>query len=261
MREFGFRIGACWGALTDCPGLPEIETRAHWHAPGRQLNFGWPQTVNYYACTQRGRVRFGKALKVKAKTETLESNDIQSTFVEQLRKLDSKNPEDAIRAATLVCNLGHIYHETGAVDDAEANYLCALEIYLERLGSAHPFVATTLNNLGSLFCETGRYKQSLDAHTAALRIERRMFGKSHPAIAATLNNLGFLCETRKEFGKAKTLYHRAYLMYRENEGANDPQTRVAHRNWRRALERLPHQRVPIMASLRTLFSMAYAPKA
>ena len=198
---------------------------------------------------------------MKAETDTFESNDIQSTFVEQLRKLDPSNPEDTIRAATLVCNLGHIYHETGNVDEAEANYLCALEIYLERLGSAHPYVATTLNNLGSLYCETERYKQSLDAHGAALRIERRMFGKSHAAIAATLNNLGFLCEKRKAFGKAKILYHRAYLMYRETLGANDQQTRIAHRNWRRALDRRPQQRVPILAPLRTLLSMAYAPKA
>lgn len=175
--------------------------------------------------------------------ESLE-RDIQSNFLQQLRKLDPDNPEDVVRSGTLVCNLAHIYHETGRVDEAEANYLCALEIYLETLGSAHPFTATVLNNLGSLYCTTGRFTQALDAHNAALKIESKMFGQSDPAIAATLNNLGFVCESRKALGKAEVLYRRAYQMYRDHHGPFDAQTRIAHRNWKRMADRRAAKKMP-----------------
>ncbi len=86
-----------------------------------------------------------------------------------------------------------IYKDAGYFDQAEDNYIKALEI-LERIyGRQHEDVASIYNNLGALYYATGYAAQAREMHGQALDIRSSLDEKNEADIGQSYSNLGPAC--------------------------------------------------------------------
>ncbi len=81
--------------------------------------------------------------------------------------------------ATLLDNLGVLYHSRGRYAEAEPLYQRALAIREKALGKGHPLVALSLANYGTLLRETGRGAEANKMEARAKEI-RANHAKENP---------------------------------------------------------------------------------
>lgn len=86
-------------------------------------------------------------------------------------------------------NMGFIYKSQGDFDNAETQFLRALEIMHEHIGREHEETATISSNLGALYQTAGYHEQAREMHMIALEVRRNILGDYHPDSAQSHNNL------------------------------------------------------------------------
>jgi len=100
-------------------------------------------------------------------------------------------PEDALRRAPVLTNLGIVHILTSRY--AEAEVLLGQAIVAHESGApgsaAH---ATTLNALGTLLSRQGRHPEALAMLQSATAMRRELFGELHPATSVAIGNLGMV---------------------------------------------------------------------
>ena len=94
-----------------------------------------------------------------------------------------------------------LYKNRQDYEIAEENYMIALEIFENNLGSSSHEVAAVYNNLGTLFYDSGFLSQSREMHEQALDILSQLkessepdLGQSHANLAASLGKIGEIDE-------------------------------------------------------------------
>ena len=65
-------------------------------------------------------------------------------------------------------------------------YERALAIEQDKLGAAHPSLATTLSNLAELYRAIGRREEAIQFHRRALDLREKALGPNHPETAQSL---------------------------------------------------------------------------
>lgn len=95
-------------------------------------------------------------------------------------------------ALVMMSNLGHIYMKLGKLDQAEEQFLRALEGYDRVLGPEHDKTLSVRCALASLYELQKRFDESMALHQEVLDIRRRTFGEMHPSVHNSLHNMANL---------------------------------------------------------------------
>ena len=118
--------------------------------------------------------------------------------------------------------LGLFYQGQGAYGQAEPWYRDCLAVTRDRLGEAHPDVATSLNNLALLYASQGRYSEAEPLLQEALALSKQLLGEAHPAVATSLNNLAELYRSQGRYSEAEPLYQEALVLIKQLLGEAHP---------------------------------------
>ena len=118
--------------------------------------------------------------------------------------------------------IARFWEGQGAYAQAEQWKEHCLEIVRDRLGEAHPDVATSLNNLAALYDNLGRYEQAEPLYLQALQMRQQLLGESHPSVASSLNNLAILYNNQGRYDEAEPLYLQALQMKQQLLGESHP---------------------------------------
>lgn len=148
--------------------------------------------------------------------------EIPVNFYQQARLLFEKlSGPNSVDVATALNNIGHAYWNSSNYTEAGRYFVNALEIYIQRLGPEHPWVAVTYTNCGALFLES---QQDEDFHKAilffreSLRIYDKVLSSLHPLYAQTLCSIGRAYMGRGDFQSALQHYNRALKIFDKSLG-------------------------------------------
>jgi tetratricopeptide (TPR) repeat protein len=108
--------------------------------------------------------------------------------LEALVALQSDPEVDQFRLANAYTTLGVLSAKCGRLDDAEANYQIAIELFRTILPESHPFVANLETNLGYLFFRRGLYAKALPLLLVAVPKLTKSFGEEHPTTRQAAHN-------------------------------------------------------------------------
>jgi tetratricopeptide (TPR) repeat protein len=126
--------------------------------------------------------------------------------------------------------VGLFYYSQGAFHEAEEWFEQALLQTRDRLGEAHPAVATSLNNLAELYRSQGRYEAAEPLYQEALAMMKALLGETHPAVATSLNNLAALYDSQGRYEAAELLYQEALAMRQALLGDRHPDVATSLNN-------------------------------
>jgi len=136
--------------------------------------------------------------KTASVLNTLAAHAAKSGRYEEAEKLfreclavtgESLDDSDAL---VMMSNLGHIYMKLGKLDQAEEQFLRALEGYDRVLGPEHDKTLSVRCALASLYELEKRFDESMALHREVLEIRRRTLGEMHPSVHNSLHNIANL---------------------------------------------------------------------
>ncbi len=133
--------------------------------------------------------------------------------------LTSVEKRDARACAVASGNLGGLYLEKEAWEQAEGAYRNALADYRECLGDHHPRLADIQNRLAASLRGQKRYSEAEDAYVGAIKLYRETLGPSHPHLVAPVNNLARLYLDLRRYEDAATWLAYALRMVAESSDA------------------------------------------
>jgi tetratricopeptide (TPR) repeat protein len=125
--------------------------------------------------------------------------------------VDRKRPEYLYfkkNEATLMNNIGYLWHHQNKDVESMDYYLKSLEIYTQ-LG-LKPDIVTALINIGQVYGEQGKTAKALDFFERGLKIARSINDKK--GISILLNNMGLIFEEKGDIQKALEYYFEAIKM-------------------------------------------------
>ena len=111
--------------------------------------------------------------------------------------------------ATVLNNLGRLYHAQDLYSKAEPFYQEALTIDTKVLPPNHAGIATDLNSLGVLYFAPTQWRKAEQMHLKVLEIRRKSLPSVHPEVATSPYNLDRLYEEQGHFAKAEPLFRQA----------------------------------------------------
>jgi len=143
--------------------------------------------------------------------------------------------------ATILNNLGLLYHLIGDYTQAKPLYERSLVIREKVLGEDHPDVATSLNNLAELYESQGSYVQAKPLLERSLAITEKALGKEHPDFAIRLNNFAGLYYAQGDYAQARLLYERSLKILENVLDKEHPNVLTAKENLKLSTASLEHR--------------------
>lgn len=126
--------------------------------------------------------------------------------------------------ATIINNLGSVYHQIGAYDRAENLYQESLNIRKELVEENHISLARSYNNLATLYSDQGDYQRAKPLFQQALSIFQENQGNQHPETLTIINNLAILHQELEDYQQAESFFYIALATRMEILGINHPET-------------------------------------
>lgn len=123
--------------------------------------------------------------------------------------------------ATVLYNLGRLYHAQGLYAKAEPLDQEALAIDTKELPPNHPSIATDFN-LGVHYFAHEQWQNPEQIHLKTLEIRKRWLPVAHPKAAMSLYNLRTVCEVQREFAKAEPLLRRVLEILQQTLPPDSP---------------------------------------
>ncbi len=122
--------------------------------------------------------------------------------------------------------LGYLNFKLGRLDEAEAQFVIALDIAREVFaGEDHFDLIHALNNYGGLLLTLDRLDQAQPILEEALAMSERLYARSeHPAVARQLANLASVHTERGDLVLARDLFERAIAIDQRTLGPTHPRT-------------------------------------
>ena len=143
----------------------------------------------------------------------------------RLAKDDPKTYEPEV--ATILNDLGILYHDTQRIEDCEKCYKEALKIKRRIAKEGTDDLAITLNNLGYLYLDNKQYQESETYYLEAVEIYRRIAKqdllKYGPRLAITLENLGLVYKNTQRYSEYEETYLESVEVCRQLAQANPEQ--------------------------------------
>jgi tetratricopeptide (TPR) repeat protein len=135
---------------------------------------------------------------------------------------DHLNVEKAQRA------LGNAHYMAGDLDEAEAAYRRAWEIFEEVQGADHPSAAILLNTLAAVCHGRGKGAECIPLFADALAAAERGLGPEHPAVADFANNYAIALVGVGRLDEAERHSERSLQIRRSKQGDAHPGVGAAH---------------------------------
>ena len=135
-----------------------------------------------------------------------------------------------MRALCLLLILANVLYERGQLQEAEAFYRKAIDIYRTTLPAAHQYVAAALTGLARIFAERGDAIRVTPLIERAIGIWRRELVEDHWQVLASRAVLGRCQAARGKFAQAEEILLASYAVLEKQRGANDLNT-VRTRRW------------------------------
>ena len=129
---------------------------------------------------------------------------------------------DDPEALVMIYNLGHTLMKLGKYDEAEAQYLRALEGYRRVYGDDHQVTLSLKNAMASLMELQKRYDESMALHREVLESRRRTLGGKHPDVHNSLHNIGNLLMAQGRIDECITVTREAVAVARKSLGPGHP---------------------------------------
>jgi tetratricopeptide (TPR) repeat protein len=126
--------------------------------------------------------------------------------------------------ATVLSNLGAIYHALDQYAKAEPLFREALEIRQKVCGEEDPLTATSLNNLALIYQIIGDYAKAEPLFREALEIRQKVCGEEDPLTATSLDNLAVFYQVTGDYAKAELLSKEALEIRQKVRGEEHPDT-------------------------------------
>ena len=130
-------------------------------------------------------------------------------------QMDDRTIVDLL-VASVLNNLGMLYHAQGLLSKAEPLYREALAIDTKVLPKSHPDIATDYNSLGVLHFAQEKRAKAEEMHLRALAIRKQSLPPAHPDIAISLYNLGRVYEAEGRLAKAEPLFRQAVTIFEQS---------------------------------------------
>jgi CHAT domain-containing protein/tetratricopeptide (TPR) repeat protein len=111
--------------------------------------------------------------------------------------------------ASVLVGLARAERDRGALSEAHATAMRAVEISRKGLGEQHPLFASATREVGLTLAATGNDAEAERELRDALAIAERVHGSSHPDVAPFLDALGDVSVKRKDFVGAYAMYARS----------------------------------------------------
>ncbi len=136
----------------------------------------------------------------------------------QVAQLDVAYRDRPALLADMLEVLADGYDRLGLYAEAEPLARRALELRRERLGAAHPDVASSLNLLGWIRHERGASREAEPLLLEAARLRRAGGGRLRRDLSRTLNDLGVTYNAVRRYGDAESVLREALAIRREEFG-------------------------------------------
>lgn len=131
-------------------------------------------------------------------------------------------PGDAKSAGDLHVSIGNAYLVQERHEEAEAQYMAALERLEEVLGPSHISLTLVRNNLAVTFANAGRYVDAEREHRRVLTLREEALGKHHPQVAVSRINLGMALVGQHRYEDAQREYRAALTLLSSAVGPEHP---------------------------------------
>jgi tetratricopeptide (TPR) repeat protein len=138
--------------------------------------------------------------------------------------LDRQQAPDPERMARTLNGIGYMYHHSGVVPAAHAQYQAALPWYEKAYGKPSAAYAGLLSNIGEAFRDDGRTDLSLRYATEALAMLDSLEASEVPVETRSrlLNNLGTAQFQHGDKAAALDSFRRSLKIQEKASGKNDP---------------------------------------
>jgi serine/threonine-protein kinase len=113
------------------------------------------------------------------------------------------------------------------LEEAEAPYREALELYRSAYGEDHPKVAVTYNNLANLLFWLGDGAQAITLLNRAIDVNRKAYGDRHPTVFLGLQNLANVARSSGRLDEAEKIHRDVLEALLEQLGPDHPRVVVA----------------------------------
>jgi non-specific serine/threonine protein kinase/serine/threonine-protein kinase len=128
-------------------------------------------------------------------------------------------PEDWALAAH---NVGVALYKQGRSEEAEAEFLRALEVRERSLPADHPHLARSLSALGAIYVERGDAERAVELYRRALEHLERTLGPRHAHVALALTNLAQAYRGLGRWDEAEAALDRAIEIQEATVGPEHP---------------------------------------
>lgn len=132
--------------------------------------------------------------------------------------------------ATILHNLGGLYHACGRFREAEEHARRGLEMRRALRGEAHPDVLSDAVAYGAILDALGRYSESRPIYERAVAEYTRTFGPEDYEVAVVLHNLDGVERAQGNMAKAEELARRAVVLKQRILGTQHPDTAFSAMN-------------------------------
>ncbi len=114
---------------------------------------------------------------------------------------------DSFFLASTYNNLGNVWKDLGQYENAEKEYLTALEIREKKFGENDVQTASSYYDLGNFYWEIGKYDEALELINNAYKIFKSKYGEPHPTLSLCFDVMGNISYSRGDSHKAMEFYN------------------------------------------------------
>ncbi len=129
-------------------------------------------------------------------------------------------PDHALVGEALI-NLGTEHFLLDDLEQAEAMFRRAKDIYAQALGTSHPGYGAALNNLGDVALASGRFADAIAGYEEAHAVWAKALGPEHPDTAIPQAHAGSAWLELGDATKARPLLERAITTFEASEGKTE----------------------------------------
>jgi CHAT domain-containing protein len=122
-----------------------------------------------------------------------------------------KKDQDPLKLAACYNGIGVSYRELHDYPQAQINHTKALAIYLNTVGSRHPYTAMYYRNIGDDYRLMKNYTMAMENYKKALPIVQGVFGSKHPGISIMYQSMSDVFEAEGKYEDALAYTHKALM--------------------------------------------------
>ncbi len=166
-----------------------------------------------------------------ARLELAEANRWSRHARALIERIDDSNAEmRRSLGAELAAMIGTLHIHEDRLEEAEADYRRAIELF-ETLATKEEFRRAGLyNNLGNLLVRLGEFERAAVELERSAAIYQELHGPRHPSFAIALNNLGVLAMRRRAWSEALAHFSEAHSVLLAALGPDHPNVGVTEVN-------------------------------